>query len=47
MKRDPLRGLLLMLVLIGLIRLLKRASDWWDDTFGPTGPGPRTVQTTR
>lgn len=33
-----------MLVLLCLILLLNRASDWWDDAFGPTGTGPRTAQ---
>jgi hypothetical protein len=32
-----------MLVLIGLILLLGRVSDWWTDVTGPTGTGPRSA----
>lgn len=44
MRRDPMRGVVLMLSLILLILLLNRCSGWWDDTFGPTSTGPRSAQ---
>jgi hypothetical protein len=47
MKPRLPRGAVLMISLLAMIALLNRASDWWDDTFGPTGTGPRSVQTTR
>lgn len=37
------RGAVLMISLILLIMLLNRASDWWDDAFGPTSVGPKTA----
>jgi hypothetical protein len=47
MKPRLPRGAVLMICLFAIIALLNRASDWWDDTFGPTGTGPRSVQTTK
>ena len=44
MRRNPLRGAVLMLSLIALIVLLNQCSGWWDETFGPTSTGPRTAQ---
>ena len=38
-----MRGVLVMLALIGLILLLGRVSDWWTDATGPTGTGPRSA----